>query len=577
MKNDNVYIISNVEYPIERKLKVNPNDILVFLNKAASAQYYESNDVLKFAFHRSPKDNYGEVIKGCINKYVFGHPDKIPKQFLDSLKQSYDWNYDIEDGETKSPTTGYIVTKYLEKIYKDKNIILVNFGYEVKNSTPRCLWHNWKFEAKDLKKYKHIFTADYTKINESGYVVFYGASNEIAKYEERIIIDPFRAMIDKFRNIKGKSIIINKEIKDKMNFEEICKKYNINHIKQLFFDLDRFDLKILKSIISSEIVPDEIVIKNSVQTLEELKNDYYNENSNGEKIALKRKLKLFVKASPWTGDNVYLPTALKNVIATGKFKVNVESNRPEIWENCNFIDKSITMTNSDYCIRQHNSIPWTINSPHLIHGVTKNFEDNTGIKIPVLYTMPEIYCNIPKEKLKGLPEKYVVINNGWQNSAPAKKWSNSYWQKLIDMNPNIRFVQMGQSKNHAKLLNGAISMIDKTNFIDYVRLIRDCECVISPPSSCIHIAALFKKNFIMIGGGREPVGLTGYDYGIKLSTCGQLPCCRNKGCHKNKFEKEGNVCLDFSIVKDDDYPTGKCMQIITPEMVNEKLINMLIN
>ena len=54
-------------------------------------------------------------------------------------------------------TTGYMVTKWMQQLYPDKEIYLVNFGYEVQKSTYRCPWHNWKFEAEQLAGFKHIF------------------------------------------------------------------------------------------------------------------------------------------------------------------------------------------------------------------------------------------------------------------------------------------------------------------------------------------------------------------------------------------------------------------------------------
>ena len=79
---------------------------------------------------------------------------------MDKIKKGYNWDFDIEKGKVKCCTTGYMCVKWLEETHPTEEIILVNFGYEVKNSTYRCPWHNWKFENEDLAKYKHIYTAD---------------------------------------------------------------------------------------------------------------------------------------------------------------------------------------------------------------------------------------------------------------------------------------------------------------------------------------------------------------------------------------------------------------------------------
>lgn len=163
---EKVYIFSNVKYPEKNKIQPAENDLLIFLNKSETIDFYPDHK-RKIVFHRDPKeDKYGKFRRGCRNSYVFNHPDSIPRAFIDNLKKSYDWNYKIEeekdkDGNVKkvvkSMTTGYMVTKWMQQLYPQAEIILVNFGYDVQNSTYRCPWHNWKFEAEDLKSFKHIF------------------------------------------------------------------------------------------------------------------------------------------------------------------------------------------------------------------------------------------------------------------------------------------------------------------------------------------------------------------------------------------------------------------------------------
>ena len=152
-----IYVFSNVKYPEKNKIKPAENDLLVFLNIAETIDFYADHK-RKIVFHRDPKeDKYGKFRRGCRNSYVFNHPDSIPRAFIDNLKKSYDWNYEIEEGKVKCMTTGYMVTKWMQQLYPQSEIILVNFGYEVQKSTYRCPWHNWKFEAEDLKSFKHIF------------------------------------------------------------------------------------------------------------------------------------------------------------------------------------------------------------------------------------------------------------------------------------------------------------------------------------------------------------------------------------------------------------------------------------
>jgi len=152
-----VYVFSNVLYPESNRINPAPRDLLVFLNKAATIGYYAGHQN-KIVYHRSPKPDYGEEVMCCPNRYVFdAGKASIPKNFIDELKKSYDWNYPIEDGKIRCMTTGYMVVKYLQHLYPEREIVLVNFGYGVEKSTYRCPWHNWKFEAEALGKFRHLF------------------------------------------------------------------------------------------------------------------------------------------------------------------------------------------------------------------------------------------------------------------------------------------------------------------------------------------------------------------------------------------------------------------------------------
>lgn len=152
-----IFLLSNVSVSYS-VVSPKEEDLLVFLNTGKSIDTFRTHQN-KILYHRSPKQQYGNEYPYCPNRYVFDAGDaSIPRQFIDSLKSRYDWNYEVEKGAVKSMTTGYMVTRWMEYLYPDSEIILVNFGYNVKNSTYRCPWHNWKFEDEDLKRFKHIYT-----------------------------------------------------------------------------------------------------------------------------------------------------------------------------------------------------------------------------------------------------------------------------------------------------------------------------------------------------------------------------------------------------------------------------------
>jgi hypothetical protein len=148
-KFNKVYVFSNVASATTAP--VTKDDLLVFLNKAVNAEKYIDHPH-KICFHRSDKPEYGKRRFDMRNAYVFGK-NGIPEADIRQIKADYDWNYEIEEGKVKSCTTGYMVALHLAKRFPEAELILVNFGLDVPNSTYRCPWHNWEFEDKALKKY----------------------------------------------------------------------------------------------------------------------------------------------------------------------------------------------------------------------------------------------------------------------------------------------------------------------------------------------------------------------------------------------------------------------------------------
>lgn len=448
-----IYIFSNV--PESEHIPPQKGDMLVFLNKAENWKFYKDSPCRKFLFRRMPKEDYGIELDGAENWAVFGEGlHTIPGDFIKKLKAEYDWNYEIGEGNAKSMTTGYMVAMFFRDRFPKEKISLVNFGYEVKDSTYRCGWHNWRHEAEKMKEFPHIFTAP------------------------------------KSRQEEGKPPRILYEIN--------------NHF----------------------------------------------------------------------GDRVLTTATLANAAAAG-VKVNVETKYPEIWEKCPFLDRSITRDNADHVIRYGYTNAWCKDSPHIIEAATATLANNIDWDIPCRSRRPFIWGNVPEGRL--LSGRYVVINTGWQNSVPTKKWYSRFWRAMAAKNQDITFVQMGRSVNHAAPIDApnVKSVIDKTTELQLFQLIRDADCVISPPSACIHIAGAYNKPAVILCGGREPAGMIQYEGMEAIDLVGSRPCCRQKGCAKSKFEfsGEGNICKDFRVI--DGEPVASCMERISPDMVTEKLQKIL--
>ena len=448
-----IYVFSNVDYPPDRKIHPAEKDLLVFLNKAVTAKYYADHPH-RMCIRRSPDPGYGVDVEGADNRFVFSGPVEktIPKQIVSDLKRDYDWDYPIENGKTRCATTGYMAVKYLERFFPEEEIVLVNFGYDVKVSTYRCPWHNWVFEARELAKFKHIYTTD-----------------------------------------------------------------------------------------QRETVPD-------------------------------LRKRVCYRLSGYLGDNIYASAVLANLVLAG-FAVNVQTQgHEELWRDCPLLDRSITEQNADAVIREHNLTAWEVGCPNIIEGVTAAAALDLGVKIPVVVRRPYIWCR-PDPAGNGIEGKYIVFNAGWQGSAPTKRWARENWEKLVATGDalGVKFVQVGQRKNHSDPIPGAVDLIDRTPLPRLLRIIRDAACVIAPPTGIVHIAAAYRTPVILLAGGREPPTLAAYDGFTVLSACGrEMDCCRTAGCHRNHFGGGEKECGFFSPDVQGE-PVAACMTGITPEAVIDAL------
>lgn len=79
---------------------------------------------------------------------------------IENLNNQINWsfskNYPYEN-KYFSPTTGYFAVNILEQLFKDYQLILVDFYGDLDNSSTKFSGHNWKFENEWLKTKNRIF------------------------------------------------------------------------------------------------------------------------------------------------------------------------------------------------------------------------------------------------------------------------------------------------------------------------------------------------------------------------------------------------------------------------------------
>jgi len=235
---------------------------------------------------------------------------------------------------------------------------------------------------------------------------------------------------------------------------------------------------------------------------------------------------------------------------------------------------------------------------HFVTAFHREFQAKTGVAVPVLHSKGDLH--LPPDKMIKPPisGRYWVIVPGHKSDFTTKAWSMTRWQQLVDklQDKGIRVVQVGADHggNTNPMLDGVLNLVGKTNLRDALWLIKHAEGVICPITFFMHAAAAFDKPCICIAGGREHwwweayVNVEGTEiFGPYaqpvvmphryLHTQGQLDCCIDRGCWKNKVlssepDKNKSYCR---YPEGDDYgqQIPRCLKMITVDHVVEAVMS----
>lgn len=178
---------------------------------------------------------------------------------------------------------------------------------------------------------------------------------------------------------------------------------------------------------------------------------------------------------------------------------------------------------------------------HFANAYRLSIQDSLGIRFPQGPIRPDIW--LTQEELQAPPliaGKYWLITAGEKGDWGLKTYPFDRWQKVVEMLPNIRFVQIGlvdpkNPKRHKHpTLKGSnvISYLGETQGRDdgirkLFNLFLNAEGSLGLVSFQMHLSAAFNKPCVVIAGAREPVWFTRYPGQRYLSTDGCLPCTIN--------------------------------------------------
>lgn len=252
---------------------------------------------------------------------------------------------------------------------------------------------------------------------------------------------------------------------------------------------------------------------------------------------------------------------------------------------------------------QYKTIHRSNQAPHFyINGILETLEEELNLTIPpaehtgFITLMKEETCwySAPRELL-GENYPFWVVNAGWKNDYTAKQWSTLEYQKLVDMFPEIYFVQVGAKEhNHPKLQgDNLLDFVGKTDLRQLIRLIWNSYGVITPCSMAMllsyavpphHIYRKPSRACIAITGGREPNHWHQGPNMQYMHTCGMLDCCSFGGCWRSRVETlddgqdhHNEKLCHHPVLMPDGQKIAKCMSMITADMVGNHIRNYMDN
>lgn len=174
------------------------------------------------------------------------------------------------------------------------------------------------------------------------------------------------------------------------------------------------------------------------------------------------------------------------------------------------------------------------------------------------------------EKQRPDIEPYWLLVAGGKVDLTVKLYP--HFQRVVDLLPNVKFMQVGNAADHHPRLRNVIYRVDKTSSVrDFIGQIYHAEGVLCPITAAGHIAACFDKPAVILAGGYEPPGYIQYDNQTVLSKIGSMPCCAERACLKywaqprSKSNWPESECLAKEEIN--GFQFARCMTETTPEQI----------
>lgn len=225
-------------------------------------------------------------------------------------------------------------------------------------------------------------------------------------------------------------------------------------------------------------------------------------------------------------------------------KVGANTSYPAIFENSG-VQTSDFDSSWDVCDIGYNG--FAPDFPHIVEAFRRDISRVVGVPN---FTGPDkgvIYLSDAERAERQSTQPYWIVMAGGKFDV-STKWYPRY-QQVIDLLPDIQWIQCGAAGHNHALLRGPLSMVGNTSLRQFIRLIWHAQGVLCPITMAMHLAGAMGVRAVVIAGGRENASLCYYPGHVRFDSLGSLPCCKEKPCWRATVHHddgpEGDKCLDI--------------------------------
>lgn len=285
----------------------------------------------------------------------------------------------------------------------------------------------------------------------------------------------------------------------------------------------------------------------------------------------KRKVILRQGQSP--GDVLTMSRAVADLKGTyPEWEIDVRSPCPEVWENNPHLTP---LLESDPAVEVHhityddiNISGW--NGLHFTDAFRHDMERKLKCKIKKTGIRPELWISdLEKgwinqvEVAFGWTGPFWLINAGRKPDNELKQYHR--WQEVVDLlneyfRDRVKIVQIGHKDHPHPKLDGALSLVGKTDLRQLIRLCWWAHGTIGPLSFQFVMSAALDQPHVCVAAGKEGVRWHIYPNGRYVYCNGALKCCAWDGCWLGGAK---GICKDLR------NGVPHCFAVIEPHMISD--------